>query len=144
MGNSTWMESGQPMDIRTNTLMRDASNHLMNLKGRCFDVELMAGNFVMTSDFWVGDVPFQILCGRPWQRRNKVNIEEWNNGTWLVHRNISGDKLWELCAVPAHRHADHVDHADHCDNHFFGQVTKVPKKIDKSKMTMEEVTDKDT
>ena len=33
MGNSTWRESGQPMDIRTNTLMRDASNHLTNLKG---------------------------------------------------------------------------------------------------------------
>src|SRR6266481_2343248 len=144
MGNSTWMESGQPMDIRTNTLMRDASNHLTNLRGRCFDIELMAGNFITTSDFWIGDVPFQILCGQPWQRRNKVNIEERNNGTWLVHQKISGDKLWELCAIPAHRHADHVDHADHCDNHFFGQVTKVPKKIDKSKTTLEEVTDEDT
>src|SRR6266481_6201763 len=63
VGNSTWRDAGQLMDIRTNTLMWDASNHLTNLKGRCFDIELTAGNFVTTSDFWVGNVPFQILCG---------------------------------------------------------------------------------
>jgi len=50
-------------------------------------------NLVMTSNFWVGNVPFPLLCGRPWQvetsqcRRRKT-------GTWLVHRDNFDSKLW--------------------------------------------------
>ena len=85
MSYNMWMHTQQPMDSCTSTLMQDASNHLTDLKGQCFDVELSTGNFVTTSDFWVGKVPFEVLCGQPWQQKNKVNIEEQNNGTWLVH-----------------------------------------------------------
>ena len=85
MGHETWMKTSKPMDRCTNMLMQEASNHVTNLQGKCFNVDLMSGNFKTTSNFWVGNIPFEILCGHPWQVRNKINIEEQNDGTWLSH-----------------------------------------------------------
>ena len=63
MGHETWLQTSKPMDRHVNTLMRDGSNHVTNLRGKCFNVNLTSGNFKTTSDFWVGNVPFKILCG---------------------------------------------------------------------------------
>ena len=95
--------------------MQDASNHVTNLQGKCFNVDLMSGNFKTTSDFWVGNVPFEILCRRPWQVQNKINIEERNNGTWLSHRAVTGEAVWEVCAVPAQNPTN-----DGMNSHLFG------------------------
>ena len=68
-----------------------------------------------TSNFWVGNVPFKILCGWPWQVRNKIDIKERNDGTWLSHRAVSGEAVWEVCAVPAQNPTD-----DSMNSHLFG------------------------
>ena len=104
---------------------------------------IISRQLVMTSDFWVGSIPFDLLCGWPWQWKNKVNIEEQNNGTWLVHKSSSRDKLWELCAVPAHCYKDWVN------SHFFCHVPKSPvvfpwRDNKHNNVRVEEVTDKDT
>ena len=118
IGHKTWLNTGEPMDRHTHMLMCNASNHVMNLWGKCFCVELASGNNKSTSDFWVGNVPFEILCGWPWQVRknwNKVNIEEHNNGTWLSHRSGPGEAVWEVCAVPAQNSIE-----DGTNSHLFG------------------------
>ena len=115
MGHETWLQTSEPMDRRTTTFMRDASNHVTNLRGKCFNVDIMSGNFKTTSDFWVGNVPLEILCGQPWQVQNKINIEERNDGTWLSHRAVSGEAVWEVCAVPAQNPTD-----DGMNSHLFG------------------------
>ena len=51
MGHETWLQTSKPMDRRTTTLMRGASNHVTNLQGKCFNVDLTSGNFKTTSDF---------------------------------------------------------------------------------------------
>jgi len=101
MNQDTWIKSQAPMTYTTRTAMRDAGDHLTSLDGRCDNLTLTSGNLVTTSNFWVGNVPFPLLCGRPWQRRNKVNVEERETGTWLVHRDNFDSKLWEICAVPS-------------------------------------------
>src|SRR5467141_3148541 len=135
MNQATWIKSQAPMTYTTRTAMRDAGDHLTSLDGRCDDLILKSGNLVTTSNFWVGNVPFPLLCGRPWQRRNKVNVEERDTGTWLVHRDNFDSKLWEICAVPSKRslnmHGYSQDFFRQGHNHIH-------------KTTFEEVTDKDT
>jgi len=135
MNQETWIKSQVPMTYTTRAAMRDAGDHITSLDGLCDNLTLTAGNLVTTSNFWVGDVPFPLLCGRPWQRRNKVNVEERNTGTWLVHRDHFDTKLWELCAVPSKQSMD--ANSDPYD--FF---RKGHQHVHKT--TIEEVTDNDT
>ena len=96
------------------------SSKLFNLQ-----TAITSGNFKTTSDFWVGNIPFKILCGCPWQVQNKINIEEQNDGTWLSHRAVTGEAVWEVYAVPAQNpvedginsHLFGHHHHHHCHNH---------------------------
>jgi len=87
----------------------------------------------MTPNFWVGNVPFTLLCGQPWQCQNKVNVEEFKTGTWLVHYDNFDSKLWEMCAVPS-KHT--------LNSYPLDLVQKGHNHI--PKITIEEVTNNDT
>ena len=121
---------------RPANLWTDALTHsceMQAIMSQIFEVNvsmstyITSGNFRTTSDFWIGNVPFKILCGRPWKVQNKINIEEQNNGTWLLHRAVTGEAVWEVCAVPAqntyedginsHLFGHHHHHHHHCHHH---------------------------
>ena len=119
IGHKACMQAQLPVDTSLTTIMRDAGQHDTMMEGRCHDVNLKAGNLVTTTDIWVsGKVPFALLLGRPWQRRNRISIDERETGTWLCRRNPHGKIVWETCAVPA-RHAEEFLEPFH--GHFFGQ-----------------------
>ena len=40
----------------------------------------------MRANLYVGNVPFDLLLGRPWQRGNKVSIDELEDGTYLIFK----------------------------------------------------------
>ena len=103
-------------------------------------IRLSAGNLVTITDLWVGpNLPFSILLRRPWQRKNRVSIEECETGTWLCRRNPYDQKIWETCAVPA-KHAE--DFIDSIQGNFFGHD---PTAVDVylAKKTLEPNLDKD-
>jgi hypothetical protein len=119
MNRTTWVQSRIPIDRTLKKVMRDAGQHENVLEGRCANVNLMIGNLKTNTDVWVADnVPFELLLGRPWIRRNYINMEERISGTWLSRRNPSENKIWEVCVLPS-RHAEHI-HED--PSYFFGQT----------------------
>jgi len=109
----TYMSSGTPMDKTSSITMRDAGQHETKLEGRCHGVNLYLGNLKTTTDLWVGgSMPFPVVLGRPWQRRNGINVEERETGTWLAKRNKQGHVVWELWVVPAKNPTEFI-HANH-------------------------------
>ena len=40
IGHETWIKTSEPMERCINILMQDASNHVTNLQGKCFNVDL--------------------------------------------------------------------------------------------------------
>ena len=115
----TCIKSQIPIDASLTTYMRDAGLHDTLMEGRCHNVNLTAGNLVTTTDLWVGrKVPFSLLLGRPWQRRNRISIDERETGTWLCRRDPSDRKIWETCVVPA-KHAEEFFNS--FQSHFFGK-----------------------
>lgn len=97
----TWMAIQTPMDPSAKLVMEDAGMHFLPLQGVCRNVKLKAGDLSTTADLWVARIAFPLLLGRPWQRRNKISIEEKKSGTWLCHRGPGDQKLWQICAIPA-------------------------------------------
>ena len=91
-----------PMDKTVSTVMRDAGQRDTSLHGRCYSVNIYLGELQTVTDLWVGgNIPYDVVLGRSWTRRNGISIDEQSTGTWLASRNLQGDVLWELCAVPA-------------------------------------------
>ena len=118
INKQTCIKSQIPIDTSASTYMRDAGQHDTRLEGKCIGIRLSAGNLVTVTDLWVGSkLPFALLLGRPWQRRNRVSIEERETGTWLCRRDPYDHKIWETCVIPA-RHAE--DFLDSFQGNFFG------------------------
>ena len=118
INKQTCIKSQIPIDTSASTYMWDAGQHDTCLEGKCIRIRLSAGNLVTITDLWVGSkLPFALLLGRPWQRRNQVSIEECETGTWLCRRDPYDHKIWETCVIPA-RHAE--DFFDSFQKNFFG------------------------
>ena len=60
MNQDMWIKSQAPIMYTTRTAMHNAGDHLTSLDGQC-------DNLTLTSNFWVGNGPFPLLCGQPWQ-----------------------------------------------------------------------------
>ena len=119
--------------------MQDAGQHHTRLDGKCMGIRLSAGNLVTVTDLWVGNLPFPILLGRPWQRKNQISIEERETGTWLCRCDSFDHKIWETCAVPA-KHAE--DFIDSIQGNFFGH-NPTAADVYLAKKTLEPDLDKD-
>ena len=78
---------GLPIDLRKGLVMNDANGGEGYLKGLVENVPLTCGGVETQTNLYVGaNVPFDLLLGCPWQRRNFVSIDERTNGTYLVFK----------------------------------------------------------
>lgn len=74
----------RPIDNDVSISMKDANGE-GKLKGIIENVPLDFGSVQTRANFYVGDqAPFDMLLGRPWQRGNRVSIDEDDDGTYLV------------------------------------------------------------
>lgn len=84
----------RPIDNQRQTSMADANGGQETLDGIVADVPLHCGEVFTAADLWVGDhVPFHLLLGRPWQKKNYVSIDERRNGTYLVFKDTKSPTL---------------------------------------------------
>nr|GAT45175.1 predicted protein [Mycena chlorophos] len=83
--------------------MNDANGGSGQLRGLIRGAELECGGLRTRADLWVSEkAPFDLLLGRPWQRENKVSIDERREGTYLVFKDgISEQPRFEMLAAPA-------------------------------------------
>ncbi|KAJ7062090.1 hypothetical protein C8F01DRAFT_1251907 [Mycena amicta] len=83
--------------------MNDANGGSGQLRGMIRGAELVCGGLRTTADLWVSEqAPFELLLGRPWQRANKVSIDERKEGTYLVFKDATtGRPRFEMLAAPA-------------------------------------------
>jgi hypothetical protein len=81
----------RPMDVSKAMTMRDANGGEGVLRGLVSSVPLTCGRVQTTANFYVGDsAPFDVLLGRPWQRGNRVTIDERHDGTYLLFKDGKG------------------------------------------------------
>ena len=113
------------VDRTTGIKMKDASQNITMLQGRCREIRLWLGDNPTVTDFWVGgNIPYDIVLGRPWQRRNRIGIDERRTGTWLTKRDDYERKEWDICIIPAD---SSIDHTHVKESYFFGQdMTQIP------------------
>ncbi|KAJ7179496.1 hypothetical protein C8R46DRAFT_1028992 [Mycena filopes] len=78
----------QPIDLSQSIQMNDANGGESTLKGRVDGVSLDCGGVRTLANLYVSNnkVPFDLLLGRRWQRRNLVGIDERKNGTYLMFK----------------------------------------------------------
>jgi hypothetical protein len=90
------------VDMSQVTNMNDANGGRGQLQGWIQDVEFSCGGANTVTDLWVSQqAPFDLLLGRPWQRGNRVSIDERDEGTYLVFKDrVTGRPCYELLAVP--------------------------------------------
>ncbi|KAF7299141.1 CCHC-type domain-containing protein [Mycena indigotica] len=88
--------------------MNDANGGSGQLRGMIRNAELACGGLKTKADLWVSEqAPFDLLLGRPWQRQNKVSIDERREGTYLVFKDPITDRpRFELLAAVAEDDAD--------------------------------------
>ncbi|KAJ8488790.1 hypothetical protein ONZ45_g13826 [Pleurotus djamor] len=83
-----------PVEAGPKVVMNDANGGQGTLEGIVRHVPLTCGSLTTHANIFLGvDVPFQLLLGRPWQRANRVSIEEQNEGTYLVFRPSENRRL---------------------------------------------------
>lgn len=78
-----------PIDFTQAMKMRDANGGESLLAGLVEEVPIMYGGIETRGHIYVSqepDLPFDLLLGRPWQRGNRVGIEEDEEGTHLIFR----------------------------------------------------------
>lgn len=82
--------------------MLDAGGNVNKLsEGICRKVPLQFASAVTLADLYLkNNVPFHLLLGRPWQRRNRVSIEERADGTYLVLRDRNDVAFLEKKVAP--------------------------------------------
>ncbi|VDB87575.1 unnamed protein product [Peniophora sp. CBMAI 1063] len=83
-----------------------AHGETVDLHGLVQDVPLALGGAIHTqASFYRMDHPvnYQLLLGRPWQRSNMVNIEERQNGTYLVFRDGQDRITYDILVTPVDR-----------------------------------------
>ncbi|KAI0069480.1 hypothetical protein K474DRAFT_1581083, partial [Panus rudis PR-1116 ss-1] len=70
----------EPTTIQVNT----ADGNQSHLHGLVRKVPVACGSINTIANLYVSDVsPFDLLLGRPWQRGNKIAIDERDDGTYL-------------------------------------------------------------
>lgn len=75
----------RPLDSEDIISMKDANGGERALLGVVKDVTFKCGSAVTFANVYVADhVEFDLLLGRPWQRDNRVSIEERKDGTYLI------------------------------------------------------------
>ncbi|KAF9491517.1 hypothetical protein BDN71DRAFT_1362119, partial [Pleurotus eryngii] len=73
-----------PVDTSKVLTMNDANGGSGELRGYVADVHLTCGSVDTVASLYLGHkAPFNLLLGRPWQRANRVSIEERDEGTYL-------------------------------------------------------------
>ncbi|KAJ7120477.1 hypothetical protein C8R43DRAFT_959921 [Mycena crocata] len=77
----------KPFDLHRSIKMNDANGGEGQLKGLISNVTFRCGAVDTSANLFVGEKsPFTLLLGRPWQRGNRVSIDERNDGTYLVFK----------------------------------------------------------
>ena len=77
----------QPIKPTTSIGMQDASGRHSRLTGLIEEVPLNCGSVKTSANLYVGEnLPFDLLLGRPWQKGNRISIDERNDGTYLVFK----------------------------------------------------------
>jgi hypothetical protein len=77
----------KPIDLHRSIKMNDANGGEGQLKGLISNVTFRCGAVDTSANLFVGEKsPFTLLLGRPWQRGNRVSIDERNDGTYLVFK----------------------------------------------------------
>ena len=77
----------RPIDCNATMAMNDANGGKGRLNGIVKKVPLDFGSVRTVGNLFVGThVPFDLLLGRPWQRGNRVSIDELEDGTYLVFK----------------------------------------------------------
>ena len=75
----------QPIKLTPTVGMQDASGRHSKLSGVIHEVPLDCGSVKTSASLYVGEnLPFDLLLGRPWQKGNRISIDERNDGTYLV------------------------------------------------------------
>jgi hypothetical protein len=98
-----------PIDTNETTYMRDAGQHDTKMDGICRKVKLRTEGLATFTNLWVGDnLPFGLLLGRPWQRQNRISIEERESGTWLSRRDMFDRRQWETCVQHAEEYSENT------------------------------------
>ena len=103
MSRKVWKTSiVKPIDITKTMQMNDANGGVGQLAGVAKRVPLHCGNVKTFADIYVGDhVPFDLLLGRPWQRDNRVGIDERSDGTYLTFKSERHPEIqYEILALP--------------------------------------------
>jgi hypothetical protein len=91
-----------PVDPRCMINMNDANGGSGQLRGLIRRAPLWLGNWLSFGDLWMSEqAPFELLLGRPWQRANRVTIDEREEGTYLVMKDPDGHPKLELLAAKA-------------------------------------------
>jgi hypothetical protein len=77
-----------PVNPNCEAAMRDANGGKGQLSGKVENIPLTCGAVQTKATLFVGgNVPFDLLLGRPWQPSNLVSIDGRPSGTYLVFRN---------------------------------------------------------
>ncbi|KAF4580563.1 hypothetical protein EYR38_003162 [Pleurotus pulmonarius] len=89
-----------PVDTSKVLTMNDANGGSGELRGYVADVHLTCGSVDTVASLYLGHkAPFNLLLGRPWQRANRVSIEERDEGTYLVFRPRNENTKYELLVL---------------------------------------------
>lgn len=99
-----------PMNMTEKVEMRDANDGIRKLHGLLENVVFDYGSVRTHASCFVGaHFPFDLLLGRPWQRNNRISIEEHEDGTYLVVRDReTGDVIFKSIVTPDQM----IDHTD--------------------------------
>jgi len=92
------------IDISKRIVMSDVNGNSGMLEGLIQKVPLRCGALLTEANLHVGrdHLPFDLLLGRPWQRGNRVSIDEREKGTYLVFKEPDSDKpKFEIFINPA-------------------------------------------
>jgi hypothetical protein len=104
--------SGMPINKTKQMIMRDAGHGSTQMDGQINNLSIRVGQVETKADVWVGKVPFRLLLGRPWQRSNRVSIDEREDGSWLIFRDFKTGAKFELNAVPCKDEGDWTHYMD--------------------------------
>ncbi|KAF4563846.1 hypothetical protein EYR36_003090 [Pleurotus pulmonarius] len=89
-----------PVDTSKVLTMNDANGGSGELRGYVADIHLTCGSVDTVASLYLGHkAPFNLLLGRPWQRANRVSIEERDEGTYLVFRPRNENTKYELLVL---------------------------------------------
>jgi hypothetical protein len=102
MNTKLYSQLQLPIDRRQTMAMADANGGAKNMEGLVQDVPLICGGVKTLGDIYVAaHVPFMLLLGRPWQRKNYVAIDERSDGTYVVFKDpYTGNINYEIKGTP--------------------------------------------